>query len=122
MALLVSGCPLQSFLCFVADLLLNEPCCVELYEHLICWQAGLYLFQFHLCISLAYLCLKQALAELFQLWACYRRSTLNMSRSYAISIVYGGTKSQDSFWAKIRQNSTVRETRGYPFRYTCAGV
>jgi hypothetical protein len=36
--------------------------------------------------------------------------------------VYGGTKSQDSFWAKIRQNSTVQETRGYPFRYTCAGV
>lgn len=35
---------------------------------------------------------------------------------------YGGTKSQDSFWAKLRQNSTVRETRGYPFRYTCAGV
>jgi hypothetical protein len=36
--------------------------------------------------------------------------------------IYGGPKSQDSFWAKIRQNSTVRETRGYPFRYTCAGV
>jgi uncharacterized protein (DUF433 family) len=35
---------------------------------------------------------------------------------------YSGTKSQDSFRAKIRQNSTVRETRGYPFRYTCAGV
>ncbi len=38
------------------------------------------------------------------------------------SALYGGTKSQDSFRAKIRQNSTVRKTRGYPFRYTCAGV
>lgn len=36
--------------------------------------------------------------------------------------LYGGTVCQDSFWAKLRQNSTVRETRGYPFRYTCAGV
>ena len=35
---------------------------------------------------------------------------------------YGGPKSQDSFWAKIRQNSTVRE---YPFYLpvnSCAGV
>ena len=40
----------------------------------------------------------------------------------ALENVYGGTVCQDSFWAKIRQNSTVRETRGYAFRYTCAGV
>jgi hypothetical protein len=36
--------------------------------------------------------------------------------------IYGGTVCQDSFWAKIRQNSTVRETHSYLFRYTCAGV
>ncbi|SRR6266851_3485281 len=35
---------------------------------------------------------------------------------------YGGTVCQDSFWARIRQNSTVRETHSYLFRYTCAGV
>ena len=43
-------------------------------------------------------------------------------KAFAIRDGYGGTKSQDSFGAKIRQNSTVRETRGYLFRYTCAGV
>src|SRR6266849_6436747 len=36
--------------------------------------------------------------------------------------LYGGTVCQDSFWAKIRQNSTVRETHSSLFRYTCAGV
>ncbi len=47
---------------------------------------------------------------------------LDQTTALILAAVYGGTKSQDSFWAKIRQNSTVRETRAYLFRYTCAGV
>ena len=36
---------------------------------------------------------------------------------------YSGTVCQDSFWAKIRQNSTAQKTVWrYRFRYTCAGV
>jgi len=31
---------------------------------------------------------------------------------------YGGTKSQDSLWAKIRQNSTVQKTLGSIFSNT----
>jgi len=43
-------------------------------------------------------------------------------RSVVAPSGYGGTVCQDSFWAKIRQNSTVRETHSSLFRYTCAGV
>jgi adenine-specific DNA-methyltransferase len=35
---------------------------------------------------------------------------------------YGGTKSQDSLRAKIRQNSAVQKHPADDFRYTCAGV
>jgi len=36
---------------------------------------------------------------------------------------YGGTVCQDSFGAKIRQNSTAQKNVWrYRFRYTCAGV
>jgi hypothetical protein len=36
--------------------------------------------------------------------------------------IYGGTKSQDSLRAKIRQNSAVQKHPADDFRYTCAGV
>jgi transcriptional regulator with XRE-family HTH domain len=49
-------------------------------------------------------------------------SELGMDRDELLEYIYGGTVCQDSFWAKIRQNSTVRETHSYLFRYTCAGV
>ena len=35
---------------------------------------------------------------------------------------YGGTKSQDNFEPKIRENSAVREYSFYWVVYTCAGV
>jgi hypothetical protein len=45
-----------------------------------------------------------------------------LQESLKLQAHYGGPKSQDSFGAKIGQNSTVRENRFYLPVYTCAGV
>jgi hypothetical protein len=49
---------------------------------------------------------------------------ISFENALSLSIIhYSGTVCQDSFWAKIRQNSTAQKTVWrYRFRYTCAGV